>query len=221
MNKGFTLSEVLITLTIIGVVSALTLPAVIQKQRDKANVAKLQKVYSVLSQALLRAKEDQGDFTNWPAQNSTEGTETIFSFIEPYIKTVKKCGDTSGCWAQNTKSLSGSDAMWFTPRLTEVYNLVLSDGTSVIVDVLGERYTVLGLNSDVKQYSIIAFWVDVNGIKGPNIFGRDIFAFALANKWLVPFGYANNSANCNPNIKSTASGIDCAYKVLQEKAINY
>lgn len=38
MNKGFTLSEVLITLGIIGIVSAITIPAIISNMQDKQNI---------------------------------------------------------------------------------------------------------------------------------------------------------------------------------------
>lgn len=46
MKKGFTLAEVLITLGIIGVVAAMTLPTLVQKYQDKADHSHLQKVYS-------------------------------------------------------------------------------------------------------------------------------------------------------------------------------
>lgn len=50
---GFTLAEVLITLGIIGVVAALTIPALISNYRSKVAVTQLKKMYSVMSQALL------------------------------------------------------------------------------------------------------------------------------------------------------------------------
>ena len=43
-KKAFTLVEVLITLGIIGVVAAMTLPALIQKQHRKETSVKLKKV---------------------------------------------------------------------------------------------------------------------------------------------------------------------------------
>lgn len=49
---AFTLAEVLITLGIIGIVAAMTLPALINKYQQKQTITQLQKVYSVLNQAL-------------------------------------------------------------------------------------------------------------------------------------------------------------------------
>ena len=55
---AFTLAEVLITLGIIGVVAALTLPSVIERHQKLETVTKLKKAYSTLSQAIERAKVD-------------------------------------------------------------------------------------------------------------------------------------------------------------------
>ena len=60
-KKAFTLSEVLITLGIIGMVAALTMPAVIANYQKQETVSRLQKVYSVLSQAVKRAELSEGE----------------------------------------------------------------------------------------------------------------------------------------------------------------
>ena len=55
MKKGFTLAEVLITLGIIGVVAAMTLPTLIEKHQKKVSAVRLEQTYSQLSQAVLMA----------------------------------------------------------------------------------------------------------------------------------------------------------------------
>ena len=50
-DKGFTLAEILITLGIIGVVAAMTIPTLITNYQKKASVTKLQKAISILNQA--------------------------------------------------------------------------------------------------------------------------------------------------------------------------
>ena len=52
---AFTLAEVLITLGIIGVVSAMTIPSVVQKQREKETIAKLRVAQSILTNAVKNA----------------------------------------------------------------------------------------------------------------------------------------------------------------------
>ena len=65
MKKGFTLAEVLITIGIIGVVAALTLPPLIQDYREQATVTRVKKFYSVFSQAYAMAVQENGTIDNW------------------------------------------------------------------------------------------------------------------------------------------------------------
>lgn len=56
--KAFTLAEVLITLGIIGVVAAMTLPTLINSYKKQQTVTHLQKVYTSLNQALRLARSE-------------------------------------------------------------------------------------------------------------------------------------------------------------------
>lgn len=56
---GFTLAEVLVTLGIIGVVSAMTVPSLMQNYQRKSYVTQLNKVYNLLSQALMSYQNDK------------------------------------------------------------------------------------------------------------------------------------------------------------------
>ena len=60
-TKGFTLAETLITLGIIGVVAALTLPTLIQQHNKKVVETRLMKFYSSINQAVKMAEVDYGD----------------------------------------------------------------------------------------------------------------------------------------------------------------
>ena len=55
----------LITLGIIGVVAAMTLPSIVQKHQEKVTVSKLKKIYSNVSQAYLNAIRENGSPENW------------------------------------------------------------------------------------------------------------------------------------------------------------
>ena len=59
-NIAFTLAEVLITLGVIGVVAALTIPNVIAKYQEMAAVVRLKKSYSVVTNAINRAMAEEG-----------------------------------------------------------------------------------------------------------------------------------------------------------------
>lgn len=82
-KKAFTLSEVLITLGIIGVVAALTMPAVIANYQKQETVSRLQKVYLVLSQAVKQAELNEGEIKYW---NFSLSPENFYkTYIRPYI----------------------------------------------------------------------------------------------------------------------------------------
>ena len=98
-NKwAFTLAEVLITLGIIGVVAAMTLPTLIQKYQEKVTVNKLKKMYSVLSQAYnLYRIDNELEIIPYTA----EGAEKAFNIFKPYLKIATDCGTTNsaaGCF---------------------------------------------------------------------------------------------------------------------------
>ena len=59
--KDFTFAEVLITLGVIGIVAALTLPSVIQNYQKKITVERLKKTYSTLAQAIQMSVKDNNE----------------------------------------------------------------------------------------------------------------------------------------------------------------
>ncbi len=65
-KNAFTLAEVLITLGIIGIVAALTIPALVGNYRKKVVETKLKKFYSIMSQALTMSEIENGPAKDWP-----------------------------------------------------------------------------------------------------------------------------------------------------------
>ena len=86
MRKGFTLAEVLITLGIIGVVAALTMPALISNYRKNVVVERLKKFYTVMNQAVLQATEEYGDWQQWDV---SEEKPLIDYYLKKYLKLLK------------------------------------------------------------------------------------------------------------------------------------
>ena len=64
-RTAFTLAEVLITLGIIGVVAAMTMPVLLANHRKTVAETRLAKFYSTMNQAVQRAEADYGDKTQW------------------------------------------------------------------------------------------------------------------------------------------------------------
>lgn len=97
MTRGFTLAEVLITLAIIGVVSALTIPTLVQNYKKKVIETRLLKVYSLMNQAIELSTIDNGPVETWENlgtfANSTATYDDIYAwwqfYFAPYLKVQK------------------------------------------------------------------------------------------------------------------------------------
>ncbi len=94
-KKGFTLAEVLITLGIIGVVAAMTIPTLVQNYKKKIVETKLKKVYSIMNQAIKMSTVENGDTTTWKffgASSTSTATyedalEWYNTYLADYLKT--------------------------------------------------------------------------------------------------------------------------------------
>ncbi len=166
-KAAFTLAEVLVTLGIIGVVSAMTVPSLMQNYQRQSYLTQLHKVYNEMQQALVQYQTD----TN--AVNLTEAGLTsnvkLRSFIKSYFKVIKECEELEGCFASDYKNLNGGSA-----NFAKLKSFVLASGASI-------RPTLSAGNSDINVY----FAVDVNGPKGPNILGRDCFFIFVFNNGMI------------------------------------
>ncbi|MBP3925470.1 type II secretion system protein [bacterium] len=88
-KTAFTLAEALITLGIIGVVAAMTLPAIVQNYKQQVIISKLNKFYNTITNAYSMAKIKNGDISNWDLKNyktSTNDEEDILYYLLPYLK---------------------------------------------------------------------------------------------------------------------------------------
>ena len=96
MKKSFTMAEVLITLGIIGIIAAMTLPALINKYDLYVRQQQFKKAYATLSNALQRADFELGGYTrcHYP-ENSNLGFQNadcplLYSTITSYFNKLKK-----------------------------------------------------------------------------------------------------------------------------------
>ena len=89
--RAFTLAEVLITLGIIGVVAAMTMPTLMSKYRGHVAVQKLKKVSTTLLQVAQKADYDNGTniFKNqregFTPQDSDAALEMFNKYYVPYM----------------------------------------------------------------------------------------------------------------------------------------
>ena len=114
IKNGFTLAEVLITLVIIGVIAALTIPNAIYETKKKEYSSRLKKFYSTMKQAEQKAEIDAKSWRDW-AENSgfTQGDSVdITSFLNqhvlPYLSYVKFVGTSNRVYLNDGSSFSVS-----------------------------------------------------------------------------------------------------------------
>lgn len=87
---AFTLAEVLITLGIIGVVAALTIPSLVQNYRNHVVETRLKKFYTIFNQALLRSVADNGEMENWDwIADGDNWDENLEKYVLPYMTIVE------------------------------------------------------------------------------------------------------------------------------------
>ena len=190
---AFTLAEVLITLGIIGVVAAMTLPVLINNYQKNVTVTRLKKFYTTFSQAHLRAEEANGPFESWTLTDDSstrDDKEAVFEkYYKPYIN-VSRCD--SSCAPDFFKALNLTDS-----RL--VYQL--SDGSLFMFEP--SQFTNAA-NPNIEQWIYII--VDINGNTNPNISGRDIFHLDIYPKYglvmLGRFGEETDTLRLKPSTRN-------------------
>ena len=216
---GFTLAEVLITLGIIGVVVALTMPTLIANQREKEAVARLKKAYSTLSNAYIEVLNDYGDPTTW----DVESWDDVVVMFSKYIKNVRVCPSSEGgCFARVTRRDLQNKTV---NRIGGVSSLVMGDGI-----VMGIQHQV-GVESALPCKDLnycFQFEVDINGDKYPNRWGVDTFTFHVTKEKVIPRGGAGTHGRqsmCKPNSTSSGAGwwngSGCGAWVIQMENMDY
>lgn len=171
-NKGFTLAEVLITLGIIGVVAAMTLPALTNKIEKTVLKSQIKKNYSYLSQVQQKVLFEWGDALNI---SGGFGYKEFNDAMLSSLKIIRKCEKNALAKHCIPKyiGLNVSQCQGFNEN--NIYNnqpvYILADGSFIIP-----------YNEDWRSLWL----VDVNGMKGPNKAGYDLFdvAFDTSNKRL-------------------------------------
>ena len=167
---AFTLAEVLITLGIIGVVAALTLPTLINNYQKQETISKLKKVYAMLCNTTTMAVAEYGDTTGWDVGddlNWENGKAFAEKYMIPYLKVARVCenNNTSDCNYLISK-LNGQSFNNY-KSFGHSYRFYLVDGTFVCV--AANDYS----NLHDKKVNI---FFDINGQKNPNKLGRDVFS---------------------------------------------
>lgn len=161
MKKAFTLAEVLITLGIIGVVAALTMPMLIGHFEKTTTATKLKKFYSVMAQATDKAMSENGDWSTWDYSLSAK------DFFNKYYASNLKVVKTMCKFSNKDFRECGNDSSFdYMGRY-----MVLEDGTVF----------VLRKNGSYNAIKDFYFGIYPKGYQNNPIGGRTYFEIALYN----------------------------------------
>lgn len=184
LRKAFTLAEVLITLAIIGVVAALTIPTLITNYKNKELETRYKKAKAILVNGfkLLMAKEDVFEVSNLQ---------------------IAKCGDDKSCYANQLKNVFkiAVDNTSQDLQLPEKYIINEGESISYIPPAYAAEDSPFNWDDvpyifqvqDGATYGVefdpdnkwINIYTDLNGTIPPNTTGRDMFKFAVAGTGTV------------------------------------
>lgn len=242
MKKGFTLAEVLITLGIIGVVAALTAPALIQDAGSAQIGPKLAKAVSTFEVANENLLSNAGAGTILASGATSGSNSEMRNYGEALSNYMKISHFDDSKYSQDYKSMlkdynKGAYNSASAPQFAQAgikfafgeqrgngAKFLAKDGTLYII---GRGPFAQGATE--PHNSKFAFvLIDINGMAKPNQIGRDAFGFALTSDGtLVPIGtqhkvflpydmnyhWQNGADKCNAN--EVTSGWTCAGSIFE------
>ena len=213
---AFTLAEVLITLGIIGVVAAMTLPTLIANYQKQETISKLQKVYTILNQALKLSEVDNGEFEYWDVDHSDP--EAYFEkYWKPYLKIAKMCNTYQECGYTAIDPLTFANGNHSTTSIVNHMRTTfyLPDGVLLAISLQSGGGTSED-GSPIPVSDNLGIFIDLNGANRPNQYGKDFFVATLTKKGVLPSGYNLSYDEVAENCSKTGSGSHCMSKLIRD-----
>jgi type II secretory pathway pseudopilin PulG len=195
-NLAFTLAEVLITLGIIGVVVALTIPTLSTNIRGSMLKSQFEKTYADLNQAARKFYQDN-DMTVREYSDSIYSSKSSTKVLRKFMNYFKGYKDSSSSSEiPNAYLINGKKGHY----------ALYCDQSSLMQDLVGRTYIMDDAVSPDNQTANLRICVDINGYDKPNKWGVDKFVFVFTDK--------NNVAPCAGTDPSNPSA-----QVTDEKII--
>ena len=211
---GFTLAETLITLGIIGIVAAMTIPNLITEHQKRASVTKLQRAISEINQAYRLSFDEVGEATKEEAFEM--GVDEYFKkYWAPYIKVLNTCSSYQACGYKTAipfKHPNRTISSWMVVDKSRRATFYTMDGFLYIIFIAANGETIAAAERKIL--------VDINGSSAPNQFGKDVFILTRVEKdggGVRPFGYEKTDEeiknNCSKSYYNNIAGFMCAERI--------
>lgn len=216
-KNAFTLAEVLITLGIIGVVAALTIPSLINNYKAKRLRSQFLKSYSTVQQVF---KQMEADDVSLDPKTYTGLNSAFYRTFMNYLQGAMDCGSSGKkqkqgypCYAIYVAAGATKDEPYKTFDGGTANESIFDDGEIALQD---------GTLLLFENYDRIWISVDLNGYNNPpNRLGYDLFTFQFIDGELKTMGdrdtdYTDMNKYCNPKITNSLNGITCAQKAKED-----
>ena len=169
-KQGFTLAEVLITLTIIGVIATMTLPALMTNTAEQQYKSGLKKGINTLTEAAQMHEAIEGfNYASLSGKNAVttltteSGKQNSIQSLAGMLKERTKV-DIAKTMQGDTPGIEGA-----TDLLTNPQAIYFNDGSALIFgdSAVAEDGKTLYSSHDDMPVGFLAVY-DTNGLKGPN-----------------------------------------------------
>ncbi len=184
-NKhGFTITEVLIALGVVAVIAVLILPVITTRAQNKSFALSYesevkQMLNSLEGLPLNENKEDIAGTMMYVESDNGNYANNAGAYINKYMKVVKYCGNEPGdCFGRKYYEYKDNDRVEFDIKDVKGACALLKNGVSIC---LKPQVKNSGGQEEIQG------WIDLNGPKGPNIYGRDLRTFAINLKQKAVF----------------------------------
>ena len=196
-HNAFNFSEVLLTITVIGIVGALTMPGLISSYEKKVYVSQLQKALSQFEQAMqnVMVRHECTDIVCSGLfsgdSNSAEWNNKMDEEMKKSIKVIRSA-KSGEAFDSNVKSVYLKPRDAFTTNMdwaaTDGYKFITPDGVFYHVKTRNCEPTPKADSAIITNFCADVT-IDVNSKNRPNQYGRDLFTFVVGqNGHLYPIG---------------------------------
>ncbi len=184
-KKAFTLAEILITLGVIGIVAAMTIPTLIANYQKHVTVNRLKKTYALITNAVRLSESENEELSGWVLPRA-KAVATFDKFLAPYLKVAKRNS------IPNTLVL-------YKPNGTRETGLGLVRGGASVytllsgADIIVNSGAIIGAPPCPTCGTGMFLLIDINGYyTKPNRFGRDLFGINLTTNRGVLLEYSDD-----------------------------
>ena len=198
-KNGFTVAEILVTLAIVGVVAALTIPALVTNQRRQVYASTLATAVANFETAmttiiLQEGVDDLLDTEAWDAVSNNLDATTSDASIRSFVYNIGKHIPFSG-YNKTQKAYRVLENNGNENNYESCVSFIAKNGIEYQINIpnvskneaKSEQVVLASGSNYVNRAAIVN--IDVNGNGAPNILGRDFFRFELGvDGRLYPFG---------------------------------